>query len=357
MVYNVSYANQIDVKEAVKIAYNFFGKKVKSDSYDNINITKFYGQNGTYLYGIDVKGDGWVIVPSDDRLRSVLAYSERGILPKWGDMPLPMQDIIVEYLSQTNHIRECSLSNDSLTTFLPKLQTSLSTISIIVPNLLKHKGKNIRWNQRSNATGNTMGCTKIYNKFCPAFYNTYTPCPNHAFAGCTAVAMGQVLFYWQWPYYAKVPENMLDTLGNTSGKTMHRYDWSIVTPYIDENTDMKSVNTIADLLRDCGYASKMQYKKGGSGAYLYDAADALKNDFGYKNTLHHEYRPDSSDVSEQIMWLFKIKNDLLNNRPVMYAGYRGTPSHLISGHTYVLTGYNSADFFCVNWGYGSNDET
>ena len=71
MVCNVCYAHQIDVKEAVEIAYNFFGKRVNSDFYDDIDITTFYGENGTYLYGIGMKGGGWTIVSSDDRLHTV----------------------------------------------------------------------------------------------------------------------------------------------------------------------------------------------------------------------------------------------------------------------------------------------
>lgn len=84
----------------------------------------------------------------------------------------------------------------------------------------------------------------------------------------------------------------------------------------------------------------------------------MKNNFGYASTLHYEYRPDSTNIAQQIIWLNKFKADLQGGRPVIYAGYRGSsPLNIISGHSYILTGYNSANYFCVNWGYGYDYKT
>ena len=363
----VGYAELLDKSTAVETAYRFFEKSpsdknlsIHSKQIENGNddIVTINGKYGVCLYGINIEGGGWALVSAEDGLRPVLAYSEYGVLPDWNNMPLPMQDIILEYVNQVDFLHDyrTNVNTDNWTNVDNNIKNAtLSSISVIVPNLLERDGKIVRWKQSGNNDGYTMGCTKIYNKYCPPFGNTFSPCPDNSRVGCTAVAIGQVMWYWQWPYYAKVPLTMLDSLGHTSGQTMHQYDWTIIPSQIDSSTNLTSVNMVASLLRDCGYASKMEYKKNSSGAYLYDAADALINNFGYSSELYHAYRPDSSDNLAQWVWLNKLKQELNQGRPIPYCGYDGESSNQLGdGHSYVLTGYNSADYFCVNWGYGYN---
>ena len=42
-----------------------------------------------------------------------------------------------------------------------------------------------------------------------------------------------------------------------------------------------------------------------------------------------------------------MKDELNNSRPIQYAGYGGG-----GGHTWVCDGYDSNDFFHMNWGWG-----
>ena len=46
-----------------------------------------------------------------------------------------------------------------------------------------------------------------------------------------------------------------------------------------------------------------------------------------------------------------MKNELDNNRPVIYAGFCVTTKGT-SGHSFVLDGYTTQDYFGVNWGWG-----
>lgn len=362
--YGISNAQHIDTTEAINIANTFFSSSLSNTTLknnhlqsDNNTLILFKGENGGYIYGINMEDGGWVIISSDYRLRPILAYSEEGSISTLEDMPLPMQDIVIDYIRQIEYIYDND-TNINTNTHKDYYIPSLSTITQTVPNLLKKNNEIVRWKQSSNNSYNTVGCTKMYNKYCPAFYDTYSPCQNHALVGCTAVAMGQLMWYWQWPYYAEVPLNMLDSLGHTTGQTMHTYDWSKMPAAIYKDTEMSAVDFIATLLRDCGFSVNMKYRKNGSGAYLYDAADALKNIFGYSDALKHEYRPNSSDKTQQSAWLDKLKNELDNQRPLLYAGYRlSTSNNQKVGHAYLLTGYNSENYFCVNWGYGYSYET
>ena len=307
------HSRLIEKSAAIETAYRFFDKSLSNrtnpTNFQQIkggdDVITFNGKYGVCLYGINIEGGGWALVSADSRLRPILAYSEYGVFPDWNNMQLPMQDMVLEYIQQVDFLHDyrINVDTDNWTNVDENIRNvTLSSISLIIPNLLERDGKIVRWRQSGNNNGYTMGCTKIYNKYCPSFGNTFSPCSNNSYVGCTAVAIGQVMWYWQWPYYATVPLNMLDSLGNTSGQTMHQYDWGMIPSQIDSSTNMASVNMVASLLRDCGYASKMKYKKNSSNAFLYDAADALINNFGFSPNLHHAYRPDSSDNLAQ--WLY-----------------------------------------------------
>ena len=353
-------AQYINADDALQLFYDFFEIKEESRN-SEITDTKIfiYPENSkkdeTCLYFISDYNYGWVIIPSDKRFRNILAYSTKGTLSDYSNLPPALKDMINNYLYQIRAIQ--SIPNHESDTSHRTLLSTLSSIDIIVPNLLQKDGQTIRWKQDGNDNNNTVGCTKTYNKYCPNLFSdfSFNICADYSYVGCTAIAIAQVMWYWQWPYYAKVPLIMLDTLGNTTGNNINLYDWSLMTPFINQYTDIQSVNMVAKLLKDCGYASKMKYKKTGSYAHLNDAAEALKNNFSYSSELYHAYRPTSNLL--QWVWLNKIKVNLDLGRPIPYCGYDGTSSsNLTSGHSFVLTGYNSANYFCVNWGWGHGYE-
>jgi hypothetical protein len=49
-------------------------------------------------------------------------------------------------------------------------------------------------------------------------------------------------------------------------------------------------------------------------------------------------------------WYAMMKNELDNNRPIIYAGYNVT-DEATYGHSFILDGYTTEDYFGVNWGW------
>ena len=66
-------------------------------------------------------------------------------------------------------------------------------------SLLNIPGRGVvKWGQTINNSG---GCTPSYNRFCRGELFLNCNC-DRTRAGCGPVALGQVMWYWQWPLYS-----------------------------------------------------------------------------------------------------------------------------------------------------------
>ncbi len=195
------------------------------------------------------------------------------------------------------------------------------------------------------------GQTRAYPKVCDG-YNYYvketvsqctcssiSKCP----VGCVAVAMGQIMRYWQYPV--------------KSPYTGENYDWSNMTDTLKAKSPNfeKERKAIARLLRDCGESAEMQYcyapKRYGcqSFAWPMKACDGFVNKFDYSNSAERKLRSSSSTKSWKAMIIDNIKRGF----PVLYASASlNVKDFAECGHAYVCDGYNeNTDMFHFNWGY------
>lgn len=124
-------------------------------------------------------------------------------------------------------------------------------------------------------------------------YNTHTH--NNYPAGCVAVAMGQIMKYYEYP------EN---------------YAW-------DDMLDDRATDTTARLLAEIGDNVNMKYGPTASGAFLEDALSSFKEDYGYTDVTIINHRDD------------KVLDELEAERPVFMSGYDSNAG----GHAWVCDGY------------------
>lgn len=89
---------------------------------------------------------------------------------------------------------------------------------------------------------------------------------------------------------------------NTTRETAHvssTYTW----PYQDTYKSIGRVpDNIDELLRDCGYATYMQYTAEGSGTMSYMAGVALTRTFGNPYTFRFGTEKDGNDVEHQTLY-------------------------------------------------------
>jgi hypothetical protein len=197
----------------------------------------------------------------------------------------------------------------------------------------------------------SWGQTRAYPKVCDG-YNYYvketiqqcacasiSKCP----AGCVAVAMGQIMRYWQYP--AKSPY------------TGEHYDWSNMPDTLKAKSARfeQERKAIARLLRDCGESAEMQYcyapKRYGcqSFAWPMKACDGFINKFNYSSNAERKLRSSFNTKSWKAMLIDNIKRGF----PVLYASASlNVKDYAECGHAYVCDGYNeNTEMFHFNWGY------
>ena len=170
-----------------------------------------------------------------------------------------------------------------------------------------------------------------FNNLCPTDPKT----GEHLLAGCVAIAMAQVINYWQFPvhgigrksYQWTNSKGVKLTLSANFADTYYRWE------------DMQTPISVAQLVYHCGVSVMMDYSPSFSGSSEYYAKDALEVNWGYSSDIRLRARNSYSDED----WAALLKEQLDKGWPVIYS----------SGvHTFVVDGYNSQGEFHSNQGFG-----
>ena len=194
-----------------------------------------------------------------------------------------------------------------------------------------------------------------YNYFCPRDpANNY----SYSYAGCPAVAMAQIINYWQTTQGTRFSDND-DYAHHYAGRNYYiDDDWeTMLFPSFPQlNVLLDSVDAVfqrgealpdtlaAALIFACGTACTQVYTSEGSGTFGVDQAYEAYLRFGFTDCLLFR-EPDS------VMYATLISN--------LEAGY---PAHLAvenpqgtAGHNVVVDGYRAEDGkFHLNFGYGGS---
>lgn len=274
---------------------------------------------------------GFAIIANDDANSPVVGYSTDNAFS--AENPALSWYLSVAEIKLNNHIMSAPRRAGGKNAGVP------SDCKKSVPHMVKAK-----WDQG-----------KPYNEFCPKAEK------GKCVTGCVATAMAQIINYHRYPEkgigtnYVWYNNNSQKLTVDYSATT-YDYDNQVVPSYkgaIGITPEKKKA--IATLMYHCGVAAKMQYAYDVSGAYLFDAADGLRDNFGYI-VKYYGYKdfptPDNYDDAK---WCEVIYRELSAGNPVMYAGgsnYNGTDSY----HCFVLDGYDERGYVGVNWGWSGDGD-
>jgi len=269
------------------------------------------GQVGLYVY-TPTNAIGFAIVAGDDRLPQLLGYSfSNRFCPD--SIPESLQTVFASYM-ELLRISPSSSSNSA-----PRRTRNWQA----VPPLLE----NLEWGQN-----------KPFNLLTPKVDGIQTP------TGCVATALAQIMRYYCWPPESiGTGEYTINRKNKTSVSIAASYPWpSMMNSYVEKHgADAESA--VAQLMRNIGFAAKMNYSRNESSTFSTYAASALIDNFQYSNSLRLLYRQyHSSDEWEQI-----IQDELQAKRPIYYGG--GSPN---GGHAFVCDGYDGSSLYHINWGWG-----
>ena len=281
-----------------------------------------------HLYIFSNSG-GFVILSGDDCAKPILAYSTSGGFDP-ENIPVVVRDWLMSY---ENRIEQAV--NQQL----------VATSEISGQWEMLRSG---RWiDSRKTETVDPLvsaqwGQGSPYNALCP---------PNTP-VGCIAVAMGQIMHYWQYP------EHGTGSHSYSSNGYTHDVDFSSATYDYSAmpNSCSSANNAVATLLYHCGVAIETLYASGNSTAYVlntashpYNAESAMKEFFGYSSEAYGVRRV----MYTKAAWMEMLKSNLNEGIPIIYNGFNSSNS---GGHCFICDGYDANDFFHFNWGQkGSYD--
>jgi len=180
--------------------------------------------------------------------------------------------------------------------------------------------------------------------------------PNNYPAGCVATALAQCLNYWQYPpsvdfdgtYILTTPQGKTTKSEKKTEHVSTTYTW----PYKDAYKSFGNYgDNIPELLRDCGYATYMEYTQDGSGSSILYVGLALTSIFQYPVECV-KYYDQSYFGGDQEAWNQIIYDEMAARSPIVY----GAHDKVAGGHAFVFSGVDEDGMVYVNWGWrGSAD--
>jgi hypothetical protein len=331
-------ASPIDTTTAKVAAANYLediaGKKSAQLSLAYREATPNGDTSVYYVFNI-AEGQGWIIVSATDVVVPVLGYSIAGEF-QTEDQPPAFNYWMNGYRDQILYVLRNELDTDTgvaeewtrcLTTMSKNVHKSIQSVSPLLSTT---------WSQGQ-------------------YYNAWVP--GGCSTGCVATAMAQIMKYWNYPvtgtsdhcYNHSVYGQICGNFGATT------YNWSGMP-----NNVTSSNTAVATLMYHCGVAVEMNYCMSGnaSGAWVltndpygyhaYSSQHAYPTYFGYSpSTIAGKIRNNFTDS----YWINSILIPELDaGRPIQYLGE--DPGDGV--HSWVCDGYNSSNYFHMNWGWGGS---
>lgn len=330
----VCIAQQRTRHDAKSIASNFAINKLKENKHKGeIKLLLSSSQVSTseelrtdkeaYYIFASTGNDEFIIVSGDERMPSILAYSDEN---DFDNTNIPPN---VLYWLERYADAYLSLDDD--------VYNAKEPLSSINPNGVKPLLANNRWGQDNP-----------YNLLCPTVRN------KKCVTGCVATAMAQVMNYYKYPNIGKGNISYWTETNNIN--VQHRFDekpflWDNIIDDYSKGYSSEQATAIAELMLACGASVKMDYcvsSQGGSAAYQYDLIPAFIEYFDYDRDAAFVMR----DYCTSEDWHQLIINELNNGSPINYAGQ----SYRDGGHSFVLDGYSVDDeytypYYHINWGW------
>jgi len=326
---SVTKAGSVDIQTARKVATAFIevhdcpaGTSLNGA---NVDVT-IMSKGNPVLFVINLSPQGFIMIPAHMAASPILAYSFESNYSQTGQ-PENFSTWMEGYTGMINYLIDNNVQpsqgnldqwNYYLITHLKNSKAPMITAGPLITSL---------WDQGFP-----------YNMLCPA--DQFGP-GGHVYAGCVATAMSQVLNYWRYPQqgtgshgYTWDPYGYLFAdFGNTT------YKWDEMV-----NSPTTPNFEIAQLQSQLGISVDMMYSPNGSGAYSWDAAQALKTWFGYSDNLELVFMEDYQYED----WKTLLRAQIDAGYPMYYHGFGS------GGHAFNVDGYQDTAYFHFNWGWSGS---
>ena len=299
------------------------------------------------IYAFNLEGGGYIIASADSRTLPILGYSDSGSID-WDNLPENMRAWLMQYddaiatLGDRMDFKDGNLIIDGKPS-----RTGTRTERAPVEPLIK-----THWSSDNNPY---YDMAPIYDGHNPEWQG------QRCVAGCTAVALAQILNYWQWPkslpaglpayeavdyMYDQSLSWHIDSLPPISFDWDNMLDEYLVPNYSTMTYDLLGTEAqqqaVATIMRYCGQAMESMYSPVVSNTYIYQCRDALVNHFGYATATWVNSR-EQFGIDE---WEDLVYSELAAGRPIIYIGESPTAD----AHAFLCDGYDGYGMFHINLG-------
>ena len=337
-------AKKVDLSTAKAVAERYFSGFVVKNAVNTPAILVYTdrvalsGEKAAtpcfYVFNID---RGFVIVSADDRVAPILAYSTESSFDAQ-NIPENVRFFLDGYRQEISSILAMDDSEENPDwDMLKNGEVSHDKdATVVVGPLLRTK-----WHQEN-----------IYNSQCPV--DSAGP-GGHAYVGCGAIVMGQLMRYWKYPVHGIGSHsytcnnashgNGYGDYGRLSANFANTtYEYDSMPLQLNASSRQTQIDAVATLLSHCGIAVNMNYGNRGSSVSPNRIVTGIVNYFGYPSTVRYIERSNYNDAT----WLSTIKAELDSFAPFFYGGQSTT----YGGHVWVCDGYRDDNYFHMNWGWG-----
>ncbi len=337
-----------DIEISGQVAENFLDSRSEEVMISDSYLLDTDGVSLVYIFNTDP--DGFVAVSADNDLYPIIAYSFKNqIFERDRDENLLHRMLIADITSrkkyydsnpakatQNHEVWEQYINNQIETQRFQQWPPEGSTIT--------DGWVETCWNQ-----------TGVYNAFCPLDNSG-----QRSVVGCVATAMAMIIDFheyvgtvsfsnaddfisgWSYPYMYIDDDH--ETRDFPSFPELNEYLDDVIIHY--ENDVTLTNDDLAALNFACGVSVEMMYSSTGSGAYTSDVAYALLDKFNY----------DSANYMSNYGANFynTLSSNMITMQPaemsIRLSGGGG-------GHAIICDGYNSDDYYHLNYGWGTSNNT
>ncbi len=330
-IVNFSLAEPVLLQTAKTLAKNFYFEKVNffmDMEYDDIivdNYQTYFDGNELIYYVFNFQDVGFVIISADDSVFPVLGYSfEENFTNE--TFPDAFSSWMDHYSEQISKARLRNLSPtpqiskvwNNYLEFNPEQFQKSSDQKGVAPLLTSN------WSQ-----------SYYYNIMCPNDPESYG---GHTPAGCVAIAMAQLMFYFRYPDFGEGSHGYESDYGYEFADFANtNYKWNEMVNAIYNMSNP----AIAELVYHVGVSVEMNYGTNSSSANTWDTQYALMNYFRYNENAQYISRFDTN-----VSFKDSLIKCLDQKIPLIYKG-----GNFMESHSFVCDGYQDSSFFHFNWGW------
>ena len=324
-----SFAENVTLQTAQRAAQSFINSKMEGNP--RIHLIDFAEKASFPNFYVFGNEHCFVIIAADNIVHPVLGYSMEG---GFGEdaMPEAIMDWLKTYDDEITFAKESRLE---ATMEIRKRWDDLLCGGGLEPKTRSFVKPLIRtkWSQSAP-----------FNNLCPP--DTANLTTGHAVAGCGAIAMAQIMNYWEHPVRGvgshSYNHSTYGTLYANFGETI--YDWDNMKNLYTRGYSDAEALAVATLVYHCGVSINMGYGPSSSNAGEPILDSAMRYYFDYSSSTNYVFKGNKSDS----LWISMLKNDLDNLQPVLYRAASNNQG--ANAHIFICDGYDENEFFHFEWG-------